>query len=114
VSPRRTTEPTGYEPGTEIGVAETLDRLYADGYVDFSAEGRTAGCPACDGGLPVTDLDVVEVHRSEGESNPDDESIVVAVACRSCGWRGVLVSAYGSSATTEVAEFLTTLRTGRS
>jgi hypothetical protein len=112
VSPLRTTEQAGYEPGTEIGVAETLDRLYADGYVDFSVEGRQTGCPTCDGGPAVADLDVVEVHRSEGESNPDDESIVVAVACRSCGWRGVLVSAYGSSATNEVAEFLTALRRG--
>jgi len=71
VSPLRTTEQAGYEPGTEIGVAETLDRLHAGGYVDFSVEGRETGCPTCDGGPAVADLDVVEVHRSEGESNPD-------------------------------------------
>ena len=114
MSQLRTTEPAGYEPGIEISVVETLDRLHADGYVDFSVEGRKTGCPVCDGRRSDTDLRVVEVHRFEGESNPSDESIVVAVECRSCGWRGVLVSAYGSSATNEVAEFLTALRaTGR-
>ena len=114
MSPLRTTEQAGYEPGGEISVVETLDRLHADGYMDFSVEGRKTGCPVCDRQLSDTDLEVVEVHRFEGESNPDDESIVVAVACRSCGWRGVLVSAYGSSASNEVAEFLTALRaTGR-
>ena len=98
-----------YEPGTEISVVETLDRLHAAGYADFSVEGRPTGCPVCEGRLSVMDLDVAEVHRFEGESNPDDESIVVAVACRSCGWRGVLVSAYGSSASEAAAEFLTAL-----
>jgi hypothetical protein len=113
VSPLRTTQEAGYEPGTEVSVVETLDRLHADGYADFSVEGRKTGCRVCDR-LSDTDLEVVEVHRFEGESNPDDESIVVAVACPSCGWRGVLVSAYGSSASNEVAEFLTALRaTGR-
>ena len=114
MSPLRTSGSVGYEPGGEISVVETLDRLHADGYVDFSVEGRKTGCPVCDGPLTDTDVRVVEVHRFEGESNPDDESIVVAVACRSCGWHGVLVSAYGSSASNEVAEFLTALRaTGR-
>ena len=109
MSPVRTTQQSGYEPGTEIGVVETLDRLHSAGYADFSVEGRQVGCPVCAGRLSVADLEVVEVHRCEGESNPDDESIVVAVACRSCGWRGVLVSGYGSSASEAVSEFLTAL-----
>jgi len=114
VSPLRTSAPAGYEPGGEISVVETLDRLHALGYLDFSVEGPRTGCRVCDGQLADEALEVVEVHRFEGESNPDDESIVVAVACRSCGWHGVLVSAYGSSASNEVAEFLTALRaTGR-
>lgn len=54
-------------------------------------------------------LRVLDAHRFEGPSSPDDEAIVVVVECPACGVRGVLVSAYGPAASAEEAEVLADL-----
>jgi len=63
-------------------------------------------CRHCGRLVGLDDLDADEVHRFEGESNPDDQAIVVALECRSCGWRGVLGSGYGVSVPESDADFL--------
>jgi len=45
----------------------------------------------------VSDFEIVEFHRFEGDSNPSDESVVYAIESNS-GLKGVLVSGYGISA----------------
>ena len=51
------------------------------------------------------ELTIVEHHRFEGISNPDDESIVFAIESND-GVRGVLVDAFGVYANPELAAFL--------
>ena len=98
----------GYEPGVEGSLVETLRRLRGEGYTDeFRLDGHDVVHAVHR--VAASDLEVVEVHRFEGESNPDDEAIILALASRGSGWRGVLVSAYGPSITAEVAEFLAAL-----
>lgn len=47
--------------------------------------------------------------RFEGPSNPDDQAIVFGLRCDACGLRGVLVTAYGPTATAEEAAVVTAL-----
>ena len=81
------------------GVAEALDVLRGEGYgLDFNLghscpDIQAPGLAFGSGGLAFD-----RVFRFEGASDPDDEAIVFAVRCRTCGGCGVLVSAYGSGA----------------
>ena len=51
------------------------------------------------------DLTIVEHHRFEGASDPDDLSIVYAIETKD-GTRGVLADAYGTYANPDVSAFL--------
>jgi hypothetical protein len=55
------------------------------------------------------ELTIVEHHRVEGDSDPDDESIVYAIESRD-GIRGVLVDAFGTYANADLGEFLRRVR----
>jgi len=48
---------------------------------------------------------IVEYHRFEGDTNPDDMSVVYALECGD-GMRGIIVDAYGTYADPKIAEFL--------
>ncbi|NWF74847.1 MAG: phosphoribosylpyrophosphate synthetase [Nitrospirae bacterium] len=52
------------------------------------------------------ELTIIEHHRFEGSSDPDDSSVCYALEAQG-GTRGVLVDAYGVYANPEVSEFLT-------
>ena len=70
-----------------------------------------------DGGLvlrghgPVDprDLHIDAQYRFEGASDPDDESVVLGLHDPATGVRGVLVSAYGPSASATEADVLAVL-----
>lgn len=51
------------------------------------------------------DVRVVEKFRFEGQSNPDDMSILYVLECRD-GIKGTLVNAYGLYATEEIDQFV--------
>ena len=73
-------------------MTEILERLVAEGYVADFRLNNGVRCPNdCAG--PAT---VDSTWRFEGASDPDDESIVLAVRCPACGTRGVLTTAYGA------------------
>ena len=55
--------------------------------------------------LRPEDLVIRAVHRFEGESDPDDMSVVYAIEAKD-GTRGVLVDAFGTYADPQVAEVL--------
>ncbi len=50
-------------------------------------------------------LKVVEIHRFEGMSNPDDSTILYAISCDD-GSKGLLVDAYGMYADPEKTAFM--------
>ncbi|MDA9555001.1 phosphoribosylpyrophosphate synthetase [Pelobium sp.] len=50
-------------------------------------------------------LKVVEIHRFEGNTNPDDSSILYAIICDD-GNKGLLIDAYGMYADTEKTNFM--------
>lgn len=78
--------------GSEFTLSEVLARLVGEGYVaDFRLDDGVR-CPNDCGGRATID----STWRFEGASDPDDESIVLALRCPVCGTRGVLTTAYGS------------------
>ena len=55
------------------------------------------------------DLTIVEHHRFEGASDPDDMSVVYAIEA-SDGTRGILVDAFGIYANPDLGTFLNNVR----
>jgi|SRR5579862_8308114 len=77
-------------------LSDVVDRLTASGYTDdFRAEAD--GLRAMPSGCVHTPetLDIDEVVRFEGLTNPDDEAIVFALRCRTHGTKGTYVTSYG-------------------
>src|SRR5690349_16078942 len=55
------------------------------------------------------EISILEYHRFEGESDPEDESVIYLIETAN-GVRGTLVDAYGVKADEQVAEFLERVR----
>jgi hypothetical protein len=92
-------------------VAEEIDALRARGFsADFSVtrDGHLR-CNTCGHIHRPTDITVESTARFEGASNPDDQAIVFGLRCNECDVRGVLVTAYGPTATAEEAAVMTAL-----
>lgn len=85
--------------GAPDTVVEAVAELEAEGYED-DLHVRDAGvhCSACGHVVDAHELAIDRLFRFEGNSDPDDESIVLGLSCSHCGVRGILVTAYGSAA----------------
>ena len=82
--------------------------LRAEGYdVDLLAtdEGLLR-CPACGTETDPADLQIDRTARFEGQSDPGDEQILLAVTCP-CGRRGIFSAAYGPTASIADSAVLT-------
>lgn len=92
-------------------VEEVLAALADRGYV-ANFEYLKQGFTQVETGRTFTpdELTIVEHHRFEGVSDPDDESIVYAIESGD-GIRGVLVDAFGTYANPDLSEFLRNVRT---
>jgi hypothetical protein len=92
-------------------VVETIDALRRRGYTaDFSiTRDGELRCDSCGHLHRPEDMVIDETARFEGPSNPDDQAIVFALRCDVCGLRGVLVAAYGPTASAEEAAVVTAL-----
>ncbi len=77
-------------------VSEAVNGLKKRGFeIDFNLEENSIVCNA--GKFNVTDFEIVEVHRFEGNTDPSDEAVVYAIQSTT-GIKGVLVNGYGISA----------------
>jgi len=56
--------------------------------------------------LNPDEFDIVEVHRFEGDSNPDDEDVVYAVESKDGLIKGIITSAFGMYADSTSTEML--------
>ena len=92
-------------------VVEEIEALRDRGYLaDFAV--TSSGwlrCDTCAHTHRPSDALVESTARFEGASNPDDEAVVFGLRCQGCNVRGVLVTAYGPTATAEEAAVLTEL-----
>lgn len=76
-------------------MVDTLNDLKARGYdYDFNIKEDCLHCAQLGRQLSPEEFEVVEVHRFEGASDPDDNSVVYAIEGPE-GIKGTLVNAYG-------------------
>ena len=77
-------------------LSDAMNRLRAEGYsADFSAtEDGQLRCGDCSATEEPENMSILVTERFEGDSNPDDESILLALVC-GCGSRGQFTAAFG-------------------
>ena len=80
-------------------LSETVNGLKKDGYnFDFNMADDCIVCDQTKASLSPDDFQIDKFYRFEGDSNPDDQSIVYAISSPKLGMKGVLVNGYGISA----------------
>jgi hypothetical protein len=91
-------------------LTEAIERLRARGFLsDFSAvEGGRLRCGQCGTEFDPATLQIDEIVRFEGTSDPGDESILFALS-GPCGHAGLYSAAYGPDATPVDAEVVASL-----
>ncbi len=79
--------------------------LREDGYTtSFEVvDGGKVHCPDCDADIEPEQLELHGTHRYEGNTNPGDEEIILALACPD-GHMGTMTLAYGPYAGPDEAE----------
>jgi len=88
-------------------LTEAMQRLRSKGFVhDLSAaQGGQLRCGTCGSLSDPERVAIAETVRFEGDSNPDDEAILIAILCPS-GCLGQFSAAFGPSAPAPDAEVL--------
>lgn len=77
-------------------VTEAVKGLKERGYtIDFNIAFDKLMCSENKNCLHPEEFEITEVHRFEGDSNPDDEDIVYAVESKDKKIKGVITSAFG-------------------
>ncbi len=94
------TTPIAGEPTGASTLLEALDQLRAAGfdrdmYVTSEAMVR---CGSCHKDTAPADLDLQQLVRLEGVSDPGEEAAVLALQCTVCGARGTAVVRFGPEA----------------
>lgn len=92
---------------------DAIAALRDAGYTqDFFIVDEGVRCLACESEILAPEaVTIDQTYRFEGESDPDDESVVFAVSQGPCGLKGVLVSAFGPEVSGPRADILRRLGT---
>lgn len=87
-------------------ITEVLNRLREKHYIhDFEISHHKLVCKATNECFNSHEVTVDNTFRFEGDSNPDDMSVLFAITTAS-GTKGVLIDAYGTYSNADVAEFI--------
>ncbi len=100
---------------SEESVLEVLKRYEAKGFEgQFSARaGGMVHCHSCNADEPAAQTSVEAMHRFEGSTDPNDESVLVALECLACGAWGTATLSYGPESAAEDASVLQELNDAR-
>ncbi len=80
-------------------LSETINGLKKEGYtLDFNISQECLVCHKSNMTLSPEDFEIDKVYRFEGQSNPDDQSILYAISSPKFNVKGLLVNGYGISA----------------
>ena len=98
----------------ERRMADVVDRLTQAGYDDVF-RGEAGGIRGGNSGLlhKPQDLEVRVIERFEGVSDPEDETIVLALVCKVHGCRGTYVAPYGNDMPSTDAALIRKIPDGR-
>ena len=87
-------------------ITEIINKLRAKNYTnDFIIENDTLICKETGESFTPDELVIEEIHRFEGDSNPDDMSIIYAITAIS-GTRGLVIDAYGTYSNPQISSFI--------
>jgi quercetin dioxygenase-like cupin family protein len=93
-------------------LSQTTNGLKKAGYtLDFNIDEDCITCHQTNTTFSPHEFHIDKVYRFEGDSNPDDESIVYAISSPSFGVKGILVNGYGPSADVATSKLVERLRT---
>ncbi len=92
-------------------LVEAIQGLKKKGFVhDFNLESHCLSCAPLNLELHPEDFEIIEHHRFEGMSDPNDNSVIYALQSKD-GIKGILVDAYGPYAESLTPEMAAKLRT---
>jgi len=92
-------------------LSEAISDLQRLGYVeDFNLKGNCLECRARQMTLFTDEFEVDSTYRFEGESNPDDTSILFAISSEKHHIKGLLVDAYGAYGDSLTMEMINKLK----
>jgi quercetin dioxygenase-like cupin family protein len=93
-------------------ISETINGLKKNGYtLDFNINKEFVVCNNPNMTLSPDNFEIDKVYRFEGESNPDDQSILYAISSPKFNVKGLLVNGYGISAVEISDALVSKLRT---
>jgi len=95
---------------TYLTMAEAMNDLKRRGFTaDFEPIGKMLHAAGSERTFQPDELTIVEHHRFEGASDPEEMAVVYALEARD-GTRGVLIDAYGVYANPDLSAFLQDVR----
>lgn len=93
-------------------LSEAVNDLQRRGYTDdLQLGGNCVVCSVKGKSLDPADFHIDEFHRFEGDSNPEDQSIVYAISSEKYEVKGILVNGYGPEANSMTQELVLKLAT---
>jgi hypothetical protein len=101
-------DPVPGAPSDNTTATAEIDDLRDQGYgADFVVgEGGVVRCTKCRHEERPEDVDVDVFRRMEGASDPDDMSAILAMTCRECGTKGIVMVGYGPRASADEGDLL--------
>ncbi|MEO6669901.1 MAG: phosphoribosylpyrophosphate synthetase [Ferruginibacter sp.] len=93
-------------------LSETINGLKKEGYtIDFNTQNEESVSDQANIKLSPAYFEIDKVFRFEGQSNPDDQSILYAISSSKFGMKGVLVNGYGISSDEATNTLISKLKT---
>lgn len=93
-------------------LSETINGLVKAGYtLDFNIQQECLFCHQTNTVLSPEEFQIDKLYRFEGETNPEDESVVYAISSKKYAVKGVLVNGYGISADEATSRLIEKLQT---
>jgi len=88
-------------------LVDAINGLKAQGYTeDFNLQENYIDCTNSKHQLSPEDFKVDKVFRFEGNSDPEDQSVLYAISSEKYNLKGVLVNAYGIYSDNEASEIV--------
>ncbi len=92
-------------------LVDAINDLRKRGYTeDLKVQGNYLVCGSDGAEILPEQFQVDEFYRFEGDTNPSDMSILIAISSQPSGRKGILVDAYGTYSENLTSEMLERLR----
>jgi len=88
-------------------MVEVHNKMMEDGYKeDFTIDDGKLKCVSSEKQYGPTEITIINFFRFEGQSNPDDSSVMYVIETDD-GKKGTVIDAYGAYADPDISAFIT-------